>query len=186
MRRGDLALSWALMGLIGVLKSILEDGGPASAARGEHPLRQAVREQMSGKTDDEQRLVTAIAGLLACVAYADHVFTEEEKTKVREELSRLHALDADGVNAIASLLERDIVSIVGHGDRAWVRDLRDLTDREGRIEVLDVLVDLAAADDELAHAEVNYLRRLATSLGLTQPEYNAVQARHRDKLATLG
>lgn len=85
------------------------------------------------------------------------------------------------IGVLKSILE----DVIGRGDQAWIRDLRALTDRQGRIEVLDVLIELAAADDDLAHVEVNYLRRLATALGLTQPEYNAVQSRYRDKLAAL-
>ena len=33
--------------------------------------------------------------------------------------------------------------------------------------------------------ETNLLRLTATALGLTQDDYNACQARHRDKLAVL-
>ncbi|MFW5740215.1 MAG: TerB family tellurite resistance protein, partial [Myxococcota bacterium] len=66
----------------------------------------------------------------------------------------------------------------------FTRDLKELTEPHVRREILDVLVDLAAADGEIALPEVNLLRQLTTALGLTQADYNASQARHRDKLAT--
>jgi len=168
-----------MFGLLDALKAILEGG---STSTDTHPLRGLVNERLADRPEQDQRLVTAIAGLLACVAYADQVFTAEERVHIRAELERLPMLDEKDVEVIVSLLEQDIAAVVGSGDQRWVRDLRELTDREARFEVLEVLVDLAAADDELAHAEVNYLRRLTTALGLTQDDYNAAQARHRDKL----
>jgi uncharacterized tellurite resistance protein B-like protein len=136
--------------------------------------------------ENTQRVVTAIAGLLAMVAYADRDFSDAEKETMRVELTRVHGLDRPGVDAVLAVLSEDIQPIVANGDHGWVRDLRELTHREQRVEILDVLLELAAADGVIDHAEVNYLRRLATQLGLEQSEYNAAQARHREKLGLLG
>jgi hypothetical protein len=46
-------------------------------------------------------------------------------------------------------------------------------------------VEMAVADQVLKHDEQTQLRRIAKALSLTQDEYNAVQAKHRDKLSTL-
>jgi uncharacterized tellurite resistance protein B-like protein len=53
------------------------------------------------------------------------------------------------------------------------------------VQVLDALVDLAASDNEITVAETNVLRLTATALGLTQDDYNASQAMHRDKLTVF-
>ena len=45
---------------------------------------------------------------------------------------------------------------------------------------------MAVADEVLKHEEQVQLRRIAKALSLTQDDYNAIQARHRDKLSTLG
>jgi uncharacterized tellurite resistance protein B-like protein len=169
--------------LITALKGLL-DGPPASAARAD-PIRDAVERHMPGADADERRLVTAIAGLLACVAFADAKYTEAEKAHVAEALGRLHGLGPEGAAAVAAILEERIGAVVASGDSRWVRDLRELTEREERVEILEVLVELAAADDELAHEEANYLRRLTTALGLEQHDYVALQAKHRHKLAVL-
>ena len=63
--------------------------------------------------------------------------------------------------------------------------MRELTDLDLRREVLDVLVDLAAADDEVSMSETQLLRRTATAMGLSQDDYVASQARHRDRLSVL-
>lgn len=160
--------------------------GPEEPADRDHPLAIAVREQMPTADADTQRLVTAVAGLLACVAYADRELSEPEARAIREELARLPGIDEAGAARVTTVVSDDIGVIVANGDHGWVRDLRELTDRDQRVEVLEVLLDLAAADGVVDHGEVNYLRRLATQLGLEQQDYNAAQARHRDKLIVLG
>jgi uncharacterized tellurite resistance protein B-like protein len=67
----------------------------------------------------------------------------------------------------------------------FARELKELTEPHVRVEILDVLVDLAAADGEISLPEVNQLRQITSSLGLSQQDYNASQQRHRDKLTSL-
>jgi len=172
--------------LLDALKNLLDGSGtPAKAAGTADPLSDAVAAHMVDASEETRAVVTAIAGLLAAVAFADQEYSPAEERHVREELGRIHGLEAAGVDAICTVLSEGIGRVVSAGDQHWVRDLRKLTEREQRVEILEVLLDLAAADDELSMAETNYLRRLATALGLEQSEYNAAQARHRDKLSAL-
>lgn len=169
--------------LIDAIKGLLDsNASPASAA---DPLREAVAAHMTDATEATQAIVTAVAGLLAAVAFADQEYSPAEERHVREELGRIHGLEASGVDAICAVLSEGIGRVVSAGDQRWVRDLRSHTERAQRVEVLEVLLDLAAADDELSMAETNYLRRLATALGLEQSDYNAAQAQHREKLGAL-
>lgn len=135
--------------------------------------------------EESRRIVTAVAGLLACVAYADREYAPKEERTVRSELTRVHGLSPGGIDAVCGALKEDIEDLAQVGDQAWTRELKDLGARELRVEVLDALVEIAAADHEITLEEANYLRRLATSLGLTQSDYDALQARHRDKLTFL-
>jgi uncharacterized tellurite resistance protein B-like protein len=172
------------MSLIDAIKGLLEGGDDTS--KDSDPLGDVVRQNMPEADAASQRIVTAVAGLLACVAFADHEYHPNEERMVRDELGRIHGLSASGADAICAVLSAQIGRVVSGGDHRWVRDLRELTDRTQRREILEVLLDLAAVDEELAIQEANYLRRLATALGLEQHEYNEAQARHRGKLTTLG
>jgi uncharacterized tellurite resistance protein B-like protein len=53
------------------------------------------------------------------------------------------------------------------------------------VELLDMLMDLAAADLVVSMDETNLLRRLAKLLALSDQDYLASQARHRDRLSVL-
>ena len=177
----------ARKGLIGALESLLSGGEARTAAptRGAERLAQMVAALMPDADQNAHRLVTAVTGLLANVAYADQELAPPEEQQIREELERIHLLPSDGVDALCRLVREEIASVTATGDHGWVRDLRELASRDMRVELLEVLVDIAAADDDLSLTEVNYLRRLTTALGLEQRDYDEAQARHRDKLSTL-
>ncbi|MGB5349127.1 MAG: TerB family tellurite resistance protein [Polyangiales bacterium] len=148
-------------------------------------LAEIVERYLSEADDATRRIVTAVAGLLAKVAYADGHYSEQEEATIQKELSRVHGLSRAGVDAICGLLADQISHVALLGDHDWTRDLRELADRELRVEVLEVLIEMAVADHVLKHEEQTQLRRLAKALSLTQDDYNALQAKHRDKLSTL-
>lgn len=148
-------------------------------------LAEIVEQYLADADDATRRIVTAVAGLLAKVAYADGDYSVKEEETIRRELSRVHGLSQAGVDAICGLLTDQISHVALLGDHDWTRDLRDLAERELRLEVLEVLVEMAVADEVLKHEEQVQLRRIAKALSLTQEEYNAIQAKHRDKLSTL-
>ncbi len=148
-------------------------------------LAEIVERYLADADDSTRRIVTAVAGLLAKIAYADGHYSTQEEATIQKELGRVHGLSQAGIDAICGLLADQISHVALLGDHDWTRDLRELADRELRLEVLEVLVEMAVADEVLKHEEQTQLRRIAKALSLTQDEYNAIQARHRDKLSTL-
>lgn len=130
------------------------------------------------------RIVAAISGLLACVAFSDRELHDAERKHLREVLGRVHGMRAEGAEAICGLLERHLTQFTVVNPHSYTRGLRELADREMRLEVLDVLVDIGAADGELSFQETQMLRRLTGALGLDQSDYNTTQARHRDRLTS--
>jgi len=148
-------------------------------------LEEAVTAALPEADDDTRRLVVAVAGLLATVAYADRDYAPVEEARIVQELRRIQGLDENGVAAIRTVLREHIRIIATVEAPIYARELRTLADQDFRREVLDALVDIAAADDEITVAETNVLRTTATALGLSQGDYNTSQARHRDKLRIL-
>jgi uncharacterized tellurite resistance protein B-like protein len=148
-------------------------------------LAEIVEQYLTDADDATRRIVTAVAGLLAKVAYADGHYSVQEEASIQRELGRVHGLSQAGVDAICGLLADQISHVALLGDHDWTRDLRDLAERQLRLEVLEVLVEMAVADEVLKHEEQVQLRRIAKALSLTQDDYNAIQAKHRDKLSTL-
>jgi len=162
-----------------------KDPDQALSPQARDRLAEIVEQYLADADDATRRIVTAVAGLLAKVAYADGDYSVTEEATIRKELSRVHGLSQAGVDAICGLLTDQISHVALLGDHDWTRDLRELAERELRLEVLEVLVEMAVADEVLKHEEQVQLRRIAKALSLTQEEYNAIQAKHRDKLSTL-
>ena len=156
-----------------------------AAPEGETGLLEAVRGNMPGKDGESVRIVAALTGLLGSIAYADRDYAAVEEERIRVELARVEGLTAAGVQAILKVLREHIVSISTVEAPIYARELLDLVDRDFRFQVLEALVDLAAADDEITVQETNVLRLTATALGLTQHDYNTCQSRYRDKLNVL-
>ncbi|MBX3226330.1 MAG: TerB family tellurite resistance protein [Labilithrix sp.] len=148
-------------------------------------LLRTVREHMPDAADEDVKIVASIVGLLGQVAVVDRPYLPVEEARIRAVLEDVRGVGRAGVDAIVATLRASIVNIAELEAREYARFLRELADRDLRLHVLDLLLDVAAADERVSVAEVNHLRRLTDVLGLTQDDYVASQARHRDKLVGL-
>lgn len=163
------------------LTDILGPSKPEAATR----LEAVVRAHVAAPDEDTLKIIVAAAGLLGTVAYADRDYSEVEERRIRTELARVPKLSGAAMDAVCAVLREQIVSVATVEAPIYARALRELTELEQRLQILDILVDLAAADEEISVAETNVLRQTTTALGLSQDDYNASQLRHRDKIRAL-
>lgn len=145
-------------------------------------LREAVQAHLPQADPEAVAFVTALAGLLASIAYADREYSEAEQAHVRAALSRVNGLTEAGVEAVSRVLADHIRDLAMVNPQAFSRELREHGEVALRREVLDVLVDLGATDGELSFEETNVLKRTTNALGLELNDYVVSQQRHRDKL----
>jgi uncharacterized tellurite resistance protein B-like protein len=82
-------------------------------------------------------------------------------------------------------LRTHLISVTTLETPRHTRALVELTDRDLRLHVLDLLIQVSAADGVISHNEVVVMRQLTTALGLDQADYNALQNSHRHKLSSL-
>lgn len=159
----------------------------AADARLRAVVEDAFRQAASGKRPDADTvsIVAACAGLLACVAYADREFSRSELEKTERLLEHVSGITEGGRRAIVAALQAHVVELSSVHAVRFARTLKELGDRDLRLHVVVLLLELAAADDAISPSEVNALRQVTRALGLTQEDYNLLQARHREKLATL-
>ena len=147
-------------------------------------LLRAVRREMGAAPEDDAKIVAAVVGLLGQVAYWDRPYLPEEETPIRDALARVGGLSPAGIENILRTLRDSISKVAEHEAREYARFLKELADRDLRLYVLDLLLDVAAADENVSVAEMSLIRRLTEALGLSQAEYNASQARHEAHLAS--
>jgi uncharacterized tellurite resistance protein B-like protein len=159
----------------------------AADARLRAVVEMAFRQASGGKRPDADTvaIVTACAGLLAGVAYADRSLSASELEKTERLLADVSGIDDSGRRAIVAALQAHVVELSSVHAVRFARTLKELGDRDLRLHVVVLLLDLAAADDQISPSEVNTLRQVTRALGLSQDDYNLLQNRHRDKLAAL-
>ncbi|MDH5671769.1 MAG: TerB family tellurite resistance protein [Myxococcales bacterium] len=169
-----------------ILKRLLTwlDDSDVSPAENDR-VRRLVAEHLTDADSASLELVSAMTGLLAAVAYADREYTREEQEYVEHALRQIHGLDPHGVAAICAALREHIIEIAHSSSQAHTRAIRQHADRELRLEILDLLVDVAAADGTISMEETHWLRRATDAMGLTQDDYVASQTRHRERLSLL-
>lgn len=113
---------------------------------GAEQLEVTVRAELASADEETVLVVTAIVGLLGAVAYADSDFSIQEQERVREELSRIEGMTQSGVQAVCAALKRHILEIATVQTQHYSRIMRELTDQSLRIQVLEMLMALAASD----------------------------------------
>lgn len=145
-------------------------------------LRRVVASSLTTRDDDLAEVVTAVAGLLVTVAYADRDHSDAESDEIARQLGRIPAVGSTGVAAIVEVLRRHARPLSSLHVQRCTRILRERTDEAMRYEFLDVLLAVAAADGTTTHEEIVSLRTLTSALGLSQVHYNQLQAKYGDKL----
>jgi uncharacterized tellurite resistance protein B-like protein len=148
-------------------------------------LRDVVKLTLKGADSDKIAIVTACAGLLACVAYADREFSPAEAAKAGALMATVQGIGPEGSRAIVQALQANVLELTTVHAMRFARTLRDLADHDLRLMIVSMLLELAAVDDDIKLSEVNTLRQITGALGLTQEEYNGLQEKYRERLRTV-
>jgi uncharacterized tellurite resistance protein B-like protein len=156
---------------------------PATSQTSE--LEAVVARAIPGTDQATQRIVTAIVGLSGVVAYADRDFSDVEQRALRGLLATIEGMTERGARDVVTTLETQIIAVSSTEMTRHARALVELGERELRLRVLELLLDLAAADESVSQEEVVVLRQVTKAMGLDQAEYNALQERHKALLAAL-
>jgi uncharacterized tellurite resistance protein B-like protein len=153
--------------------------------RTESELQGSVESALVRADAETIQIVVSVVGLFGCISYADRHFSDRERQLVRNLLQTIQGISAFDADAILHTLERNIVHISTTEAPRFSRTLLQLANRELRVAVLDMLLDIAAVDHDISNDELVVLRQATKSLGLDQTDYNRLQAKHRSKLRAL-
>ncbi len=144
-----------------------------------------IADALSGHTPERARFIAVLASLLSRVAYADLSVSAEERAQIQALLlahGNLSEVDAALVTTIAVNQTRLFGGTQGY---LMARDFKSMSSREDRIEMMDCLFAVAAADGEISAAEETELGKIGTELGLDRDEWAHVRTAYRDQRARL-
>lgn len=160
-----------LSGMAGHAVDIWSPCGPCGA-------RNEPRKPMSDAEAEEAKQTVAftigVIALAAKMARADGVVKRVEVDTFKR-LFRVPADELANVGRVFDLARRDI-----HGFEEYARQIANLfEDRHAVLEeLLDSLLMIAEADDELHDTEVEYLRAVAVIFGFDEAEFRRIIAGH--------
>jgi len=119
------------------------------------------------------------------VAYSDLKFEASERDKIREILQRRTTLDADRVDRIMTLVDQDADRYFGSENVYYTRLVNAVAEEPLKLEILDTLFAVAAANGSICTREEAELRIIATGLFLSHDDYIRIRLRYREFLDVL-
>ncbi len=128
---------------------------------------------LDADTERELRYVCALAGLLGHVAGADQSFDADERATIAEILDAVSSLQHRDVDIIVDIVESEVLSDIGYF--SFARELDQLAGPEERTRVLTLLFDVAAADGEIIHEELEEIRKISKALHIDHQSFIAAK-----------
>ena len=134
---------------------------------------------------DRARYVAAFAFVLARVAHADLVITEEETHKMERIVRDLGHLPAPQALLAVEIAKRQSELTGGTENFLVTRELKEIATREQCRELLDCLFAVSAADDSISSVEESQIRQIASELGFSLEELVEIRSAWNHKREIL-
>jgi uncharacterized tellurite resistance protein B-like protein len=129
-------------------------------------------------------LQLAVAVLLVEAARMDSEFDADERQTVQALLARRFELDAGAAGRLLAQAERKAEgSVELYG---FTRTVKDAFEHEDRVELMQMLWEVAYADGTLHDYEANLMRRVAGLVHVTDRESGEARKRALDRLGLQG
>lgn len=179
----------ALMGRIGGLfrETVFKPAGTSQRKEELHDFlnnrilfkvrRKLEREKLSLEADPEKLAYASLfAGLLSHIAAIHDGISEKELTALKRHLEEAAGFDREAVELILSVIQE--TADKGLDRFRLTREFYEKSSPEQRRQLLDCLFDIAGADDDLAHSEVEEVRAIAYGLKFSHKDFIDAKVRH--------
>lgn len=127
----------------------------------------------------EIRRLCLLGGLMGIVAQADGDIDPRELQEIRIQLRMRHNFDPESLELLMTIIEEE--SVRGLDRTMLISEYASNAAFEERVELLDLLFAVAAADQVLTFSELEELRGISAALGLSHRQYIDCKLRARAK-----
>jgi uncharacterized tellurite resistance protein B-like protein len=156
---------------------------PASAPETE-TVRKIV-DSLEHMDTERARYLAAFAYILSRVARADLKVSPEESRIIEQQVREHGGLTEDQAILVSQIARHQQILFGATEDFLVTREFNRISTREQKLQLLDCLYAVAAAEARVTVVEDNEIRKIASELGLEHPEIIAVRSRYREHLAVL-
>ncbi|MDG2039298.1 MAG: TerB family tellurite resistance protein [Ilumatobacter sp.] len=133
----------------------------------------------------QARYLAAFAYVLSRVANADSTICVNETEAMREIVQKLGHLSEAQALLVVEIAKSHTRLLGGTENYLVTREFRDVATETQRLELLDCLFAVAAADGAICSIEESQTAQIAKELGFTQSEYAAALAGHAEHRSVL-
>jgi uncharacterized tellurite resistance protein B-like protein len=172
------------MSLLAKLFGAPESSGATGVAGETEAVRRIVK-RLQSLDPEKARYLAAFAYVLGRVAHADLEVSEAETRQMETILQRLGHLPEEQAVLVVEIAKSQNRLFGGTEGYLVTRELKQITSFEQRLEILDCLFEVSAADDSISAVEENLIRQIASELGLSLQDYVGARAAWSDKRAVL-
>lgn len=151
----------------------------------EHEFLARVRRELGKLGRERVEYLAAFAGQLARVALADEKLSKDEEASIARILRERAHLDKGDVRLVLDLMHHESEALRGLRNHLLNRAFNECATPEQKLDLVDCLYAVAAADGSVANEEDREIRRVATALLVPHKELMAVRSRYKDRLAVL-
>jgi len=167
------------------LLGLTDDASPAAAADADTDTMRRIAAELDHMEEDRARYLAAFAYILGRVAHADSRFSDIETEKMQEILHGLgHLTEAQAVLVVE--IAKSQVRLFGSTENFLVvRRFKDIATPEQRVELLDCIFAVSAADDSITVLEEGQAGQITKELGLSHDDFVAARVTYQKHLETL-
>ncbi|MDG2332883.1 MAG: TerB family tellurite resistance protein [Myxococcota bacterium] len=156
--------------------------GPSASEQADEALHPIV-EALEGLKPERARFFAAFAYVLARVAGADLRMEAEETESMVATLAELTEVSQDEARLVVQIASARMDDLEATHNYLVTREFGKLSDTAEKIQLLECLYAVAAADGTITGDESNEVASIAEEIGLSRSDAVALRSRFRDKLA---
>jgi len=127
----------------------------------------------------ETRRLCLLGGLMGIVAQADGEIDPRELEEIRTQLRLHNNFDLESLEILTTIIEEE--SVRGLDRASLISEYASHATFEERVDLMDLLFAVAAADQALTYPELEELRGISAALGLSHRQYIDAKLRARAK-----
>ena len=164
------------------------DGTETPGTQGDTETVKRIVGELKALPATRARFLGAFAYILNRVAHADSDVSTDETEAMQDLVQKLGHLPRAQSVLVVEIAKQQAQLFGGTENFLVTREFRKIATTEQRLELLDCIFAIAAADGAISSIEESQAGQIAKELGFTQPEYAAAlvnHARHRTVLQTL-
>ena len=159
-------------------------GEPAGSSSDTETVRR-IAARLERLPPDRARFLAAFAYVLARVAHADLRISETESATMERVVAEVSGLPPEETALAVEIAKSQARLLGGTENYVVTRQFRELSQREERVQLIECLYAVAAADGTISMAESAEIARIAEELGFLPAEAIALRAPWREHLAEV-